>query len=206
MTSNHGEQSTETHRNKRRKVDDNAASTSTNQIQSITNQIRWRTSAEHQSYSSKLIAALRHVRRPNAHPIPGGRELRAAADTALAMAAKGRTRWSRAILNSRVKLRLTRRHKKAKIRAKAPPPPPRLSPSLTAEKSTATAIEKRVKVLSRLVPGCRKLSFPNLLEEATDYIAALQLQVRTMAALAEFLSGSTGSMDTEPSSVHSSST
>ncbi|KAL9248239.1 hypothetical protein vseg_021583 [Gypsophila vaccaria] len=195
MTSLSGEHS---HRNKRRKIADNtAAVTSTS---SETNHIHWRTSAEHQSYSAKLIAALRHVRRRN------GREVRAAADTALAMAAKGRTCCSRAILTSRVKVRLTRRHRKAKVTARAPPKTT-IAPPMTANKSasSAAAIEKRVKVLSRLVPGCRKLSFPNLLEEATDYIAALQLQVRTMAALAELLSGSPGLMEVEPDSSRSSS-
>lgn len=47
---------------------------------------------------------------------------------------------------------------------------------------------ERLRVLSRLVPGGRKLSEPMLLEEAADYVAALETQVKTMRTLAELLS------------------
>ncbi|KAB1227393.1 hypothetical protein CJ030_MR1G020882 [Morella rubra] len=131
-------------------------------------------------YSTKLVEALRHVRQ-NSLPTsksPSGREIRHAADRVLAVAAKGRTRWSRAILASRLSLRLanSRKHRKAKpgkvtgcSRLKRP-----------EKKRSLPAVQKKVKVLGRLVPGCRKVSFPNLLEEATDYIAALEMQVRAM--------------------------
>ncbi|KAK9673379.1 hypothetical protein RND81_12G164000 [Saponaria officinalis] len=208
MNSNYEEQSDisiELHRKKRRKIDGDVTSTSTDHRRRLLNadQFRWRTSAEQHTYSGKLIDALRHVRRRNAPAISGSRAVRDAADKALAIAARGRTRWSRAILSNRRR----NNHRKAKISSKSRIPPPR-TPSVTAAK--VPPLEKRVKVLGRLVPGCRKLSFPNLLEETTDYIAALQMQVRAMAAIAELLSGSSssasGSMAAEPASSRSNNT
>jgi hypothetical protein len=49
-------------------------------------------------------------------------------------------------------------------------------------------VKERLKKLGRIVPGCRKLPAATLLEETADYVAALELQVRTMRALAEALS------------------
>jgi hypothetical protein len=49
-------------------------------------------------------------------------------------------------------------------------------------------VKERLKKLGRIVPGCRKLSAATLLEETADYMAALEMQVRTMRALAEALS------------------
>jgi len=165
---------------------------------------KWRTRREHEIYSSKLLEAIRLVRAgPSssasgaaAPAPPRGWAVREAADRALAVAARGRTHWSRAILASR-RRRLQAAHR-ARLRAPASPPSRHdaaaasasaASASAAAAKGTATPpLARKAKVLGRLVPGCRKLSFPTLLAETTDYIAALQMQVRAMTALAEALS------------------
>uniref|UniRef100_A0A5B7A6Q9 BHLH domain-containing protein n=1 Tax=Davidia involucrata TaxID=16924 RepID=A0A5B7A6Q9_DAVIN len=153
---------------------------------------RWKTEAEQQIYSSKLIAALRQVRQNSSSPATASparsRVIRETADRVLAVAAKGRTRWSRAILTSPLSLKLSKinnkhkKHKKMKVtgdnRLKKP-----------VLKKRLPALQRKVLVLGRLVPGCRKLSFPNLLEEATDYIAALEMQVRAMTTLTGLLTG-----------------
>ncbi|KAH7666597.1 Tropomyosin domain-containing protein [Dioscorea alata] len=60
---------------------------------------RWRTETEQKIYSSKLLEALRRVRSTESPAPTRSRALRTAADRALAVAARGRTRWSRAILS-----------------------------------------------------------------------------------------------------------
>ncbi|KAE8010351.1 hypothetical protein FH972_006726 [Carpinus fangiana] len=174
----------ESNRKKRRKTGDEARDPNTG------TETRWRSEREQRIYSTKLFEALRQVRRNSspAFKVSGGLQVREAADRVLAVSAKGRTRWSRAILTSRLGLRLgcNNKHKKAKAgkvtgsnRLKRP-----------AKKRHLPAVQRKAKVLSRLVPGCRKVSFPNLLEEASDYIAALEMQVRAMTALTELLTGS----------------
>ncbi|RWR95243.1 transcription factor bHLH147-like protein [Cinnamomum micranthum f. kanehirae] len=151
-------------------------------------QTRWRTEAERLSYSSKLLEALRHVRRSPSPAAPApSRAVREAADRVLAKAARGRSRWSRAILSSR--LRLMRKAKKKKA----------LTGSFQSREAGVglrlPALQRRVRTLGRLVPGCRKVSFPVLLDETTDYIAALEMQVRAMRSLAELLSGSAAAVN-----------
>ncbi|KAL2511785.1 Transcription factor bHLH [Abeliophyllum distichum] len=150
-----------------------------------TERSRWRTEAEQRNYSIKLLKALRHIRRRGDSSSATRRSIRGAADRVLAVSAKGRTRWSRAILTSRLRLRLAqinKKHKKAKVssdnRLKKPD-----------VKNKPPSLQRNVRILGSLVPGCRRLSFPNLLEETTDYIAALKMQVKAMTFLAELLAG-----------------
>ena len=161
--------------------------------------IRWRSESEQRNYSTKLVEALRQVRR-NSSSSPSSakhssssvgrhREIRDAANRVLAVSAKGKTRWSRAILTSRLSSKLAHnnsKHKKAnRVGAKVTG----CSRFSRPEKKRLPPVQRKVKVLSRLVPGCRKVSLPNLLEEATDYIAALEMQVRAMTKITEILTG-----------------
>ncbi|URD81071.1 hypothetical protein MUK42_05715 [Musa troglodytarum] len=144
---------------------------------------KWKTEGERKSYSSKLIEALRAA---VATDCSRSRAVRVAADRALAVTARGRSRWSRAILSRRT-LKLRSRARVARLKPPAAAAGPR-----AAERRKPPALEQKARVLGRLVPGCRKLPLATLLEEATDYIAALEMQVRAMSAVAEILSAAAG--------------
>ncbi|GER51776.1 basic helix-loop-helix (bHLH) DNA-bindingsuperfamily protein [Striga asiatica] len=94
--------------------------------------IEWKSDAQERIYLAKL-------RRP---PLLGG----------------GRSRWSRAVLMSRLKVKFAK--KMSQRNSKGIP-----------------AFQRKAGVLGRLVPGCGKQSLPVVLEEAADYIAALEMQV-----------------------------
>ncbi|EOA37108.1 hypothetical protein CARUB_v10010314mg [Capsella rubella] len=149
---------------------------------------RWKTNRVQQIYASKLVEALRRVRQRSttttdeADKVVSGaaREIRDTADRVLAASARGTTRWSRALLASRVRAKL-KKHRKAKKSTGG------CKPIKAASRIKLPAVDRKLKILGRLVPGCRKVSVPNLLDEATDYIAALEMQVRAMEALAELL-------------------
>ncbi|XVF28188.1 hypothetical protein REPUB_Repub15cG0007200 [Reevesia pubescens] len=170
-----------------------------NQTSQNQNHARWKSEAQQQIYSSKLLQALSQVslNSPSPSAPRGGRVVREAAYRALAFTAKGRSRWSRAILTNRIKLKF---RKRKRHRGSAPAAvaavtrtnrsrKPRVSVLKLKPKSLPT-VQRKVKVLGRLVPGCRKQPLPVILEEATDYIAALEMQVRAMSAIADLLSGS----------------
>ncbi|VFQ76243.1 unnamed protein product [Cuscuta campestris] len=159
--------------------------------------VEWKSEAQQRAYSSKLLRALRQVR-SNPSPGPkGGRAVHEVADRVLAVAAKGRTRWSRAILTSRLRLKFTKKHgKRQRVVSPAAatgssrlPKNSRLN-ILRLKTKNLPAVQRKARVLGRLVPGCRKEELPVILEEATDYIAALEMQVRAMSALAHLLSAS----------------
>ncbi|XP_078160352.1 transcription factor bHLH148-like [Carex rostrata] len=169
-------------------------------------QSTWRTDKEHRLYSSKLLEALRRVRSgstlPRTEP-PRSRAIREAADRALAISARGRSRWSRAILSSR-SIRL----KSNRIRFPVPSRPNRTelvrNQVADREKKKSVVLQRKARVLGRLVPGCKKLSFPILLEEASDYIKALEMQVKAMSALTEILSMIGGGTEGVPGPVQES--
>ncbi|KAF5739975.1 transcription factor bHLH-like [Tripterygium wilfordii] len=170
-------------RKKRRKLDDDHNNDGNKLLKR-----RWRTQRDQQIYSEKLLEALRRTRRgttPTAKT-SRGREIRETADRVLATSAKGTTRWSRAILASRMGRLRVRKRRRARVIGEC-----RLKgkEELAGVKRKLPAAERKVKVLGRLVPGCRKLSFTSLLDEASDYIAALEMQVRAMTSLTQILSG-----------------
>lgn len=161
----------------------------------------WKSEAQQQVYSSKLLQALRQVRISSDTSPPSaprrGRAVREAADRVLAVTAKGRTRWSRAILTNKLKLKFmktNRRQRGAVVTATGNGrlKKPRVS-ILRLKTKNLPAVQRKTHVLGRLVPGCRKQPLPVVLEEATDYIAALEMQVKAMAALANLLSGGSSS-------------
>lgn len=172
--STHSNTSQESNHKKRRKIDN--LTTDQNSI----NLMPWRSQSDQNTYSKKLIQALLRINSPETTK-PAAGQVRQTADRVLAATAKGRTRWSRAILGKWKKLR--RHHKKVKKAS---------TNGLKRERiQRLPAVQKKTRVLGRLVPGCRKVPLPNLLEEATDYISALEMQVRAMTALAELLAGGT---------------
>ncbi|CAH9120461.1 unnamed protein product [Cuscuta epithymum] len=161
----------------------------------IKSAVEWKSEAQQQVYSSKLLKALRQVRSNSTPGAKGGRAVHEVADRVLAVAAKGRTRWSRAILTNRLRLKFMKKHsKKQRVVSPAvsgnsrPPKKSRISILRLKTKNLPT-VQRKARVLGRLVPGCRKEPLPVILEEATDYIAALEMQVRAMSALAQLLSG-----------------
>ncbi|OIV95264.1 hypothetical protein TanjilG_07420 [Lupinus angustifolius] len=150
---------------------------------------KWKSQEQQQIYSSKLHQALTAPSQPR-----GGKAVREAADRVLAATAKGRTRWSRAILTNRLKLKF-RKQKNNRQRSVAGATgtsrwkKPRVS-VLRLKGKGLPDMKKKVRFLGQLVPGCRKEPLPVILEETIDYIPALEMQVRAMTALFNLLSAS----------------
>ncbi|KAH0876982.1 hypothetical protein HID58_064376 [Brassica napus] len=166
-------------RQKRRRISETAKEAESSGINQESLK-RWRTNRVQQIYASKLVEVLRRVRKGSndgGKITSAAREIRDTADRVLAASACGTTRWSRAVL-------ATRKHKKAKITGTRKP---RKDTATERKRIKLPAVERKLKILGRLVPGCRKVTVPNLLDEATDYIAALEMQVRAMESLAELL-------------------
>ncbi|KAE9602558.1 putative transcription factor bHLH family [Lupinus albus] len=149
--------------------------------------IKWKSQTQQHIYSSKLHQAL-----TTSPPPRGFKAVREAADRVLAATAKGRTRWSRAILIHRLKFG-KRKNKRQKLTTAATGisrwRKPRVS-VLRLKGKGLPAVQRKMKFLGRLVPGCRKESLPVILEETIDYIPALEMQIRAMNALFNLLSAS----------------
>ncbi|KAF8018311.1 hypothetical protein BT93_H3260 [Corymbia citriodora subsp. variegata] len=209
----------DSHRKKRRKIDaaDDAAEEARGSREAAAGgEVRWKSPAQQRLYSTKLVEALSRSRRssstaaeteapaPAAPPTSGAGEVRGIADRVLATTAKGRTRWSRAILASRLRMsRLGKHHKKARApagrgRLKKPPSTTARALEGGGRMRRLPAVERRAKVLGRLVPGCRGIPVSSLLEETSDYIAALEMQVRAMTVLTQLLSGSSQPPQQQP--------
>ncbi|KAL5065537.1 hypothetical protein RYX36_027274 [Vicia faba] len=158
---------------------------------------KWKSQAQQQLYSTKLRHAITKL---NSTTTPRrGKAVREAADRALAVTAKGRTRWSRAILMTRLKLSFMKnKNRKKKIHRVTA-----LLPSTRSKKSRVNVfrlkgrvfpgVQSKVRFLGRLVPGCKNEPLPVILEEAIDYIPALEMQVRAMSALFNLLSAASSS-------------
>ncbi|KAK9079554.1 hypothetical protein SSX86_001226 [Deinandra increscens subsp. villosa] len=159
----------------------------------------WKSEVQQQIYSSKLIQALRHVRQGSGTDKTHrrGRAVREAADRVLAATAKGRTRWSRAILTNKIKLKFMKCNRRqrglvATATGNSRLKKPRVS-ILRLKTKNLPAVQRKARVLGGLIPGCRKQPLPVVLEEVTDYIPALEMQIKAMAALVELLSGGSSS-------------
>lgn len=151
---------------------------------------KWKSQAQQQIYSTKLRQAIARV---NYSSTPRrGKAVREAADRALAVTARGRTRWSRAILMTRLKIKF---RKKKPNRVTALPSSrskkSRVNVFRLKGKVVVPSVQRKVRFLGGLVPGCKKEPLPVILEEAIDYIPALEMQVRAMSALFNLLSAST---------------
>ncbi|KAF8095445.1 hypothetical protein N665_0332s0027 [Sinapis alba] len=164
---------------------------------------KWRSEKQQKIYTTKLVHALRELRiitQPSSSPPHNGRAVREVADRALAVTARGKTLWSRAILSKAIQLKF---RKQKRQRLSNPVTSPAITTgSLRSKKRIATvmrikakgmaSVQRKVKALSRLVPGCRKQTLPVVLEETTDYIAAMEMQIRSMTAILSAVSSPTG--------------
>ncbi|WOL06972.1 hypothetical protein Cni_G15707 [Canna indica] len=137
---------------------------------------KWRTAEQDRNFRCRLLDALR------AAASGGPRARKEAADSALAITARGESRWSRAVLLDR--------HRRRKLLCLKAGGQIRRGRRRTRSAVAAVGGRKvgdRLRLLRRLVPGCRNLLAGSVLEEAADYVAALEMQVKAMRALVDVL-------------------
>ncbi|KAF8051820.1 hypothetical protein N665_1663s0012 [Sinapis alba] len=183
---------------------------------------KWRSEKQQQIYSTNIIQSLRELRisasaavDPSAKLAPprggGGRAVRDAAYRSLAVTARGRTLWSRAILSKAVKVKLKFR-KQNRSRNSNHPTMVSITGNNRLRKRRATvlklkakglpAVQSKVKLLSRLIPGCRKQPLPVVLEETTDYIVAMEMQIRALNAIISAVGSSSAARPPTPEIGH----
>lgn len=161
-------------------------------------------------YLSRLVAVLRRTRiEPATSILARSRAVKLAADLSLAITARGRAAWSRAILRKCLfrfrKSRCQRRSvDKSRMNSSrlASARKSRLCKMIFASKKSAISrsgtstrsygneeaegtLASRMQILGELVPGNSGLDSPVLLKEAADYIVALKMQIQAMQALAD---------------------
>lgn len=152
--------------------------------------IPWNSPLQHQNYSSKLYRALKNIPQSTSpSPIQRGKAFREAADRVLATSAKGKTRWSRAILNNRLKIKFMKNRRSKAVISQINKRKMNILALKGKNVKDVPLVQKKTRILGQLIPGCRKQPLPVVLDEATDYIAALEMQVRAMAVLAKMLTG-----------------
>ncbi|KAM7280378.1 hypothetical protein ACFE04_007512 [Oxalis oulophora] len=118
-----------------------------NQMETQQNSIsRWKSDKQQQIYSSKLLQAWNQIR-TSSHRHPPRRAVREAADTALAVAAKGRTLWSRAILTNRLKIKFRKQTSSRIQRLKKSKSPSSTAAIVTGSSSSRSTRRTRVSVL-----------------------------------------------------------
>ncbi|XP_073135593.1 transcription factor bHLH148 isoform X2 [Henckelia pumila] len=190
-----------TRRKRKKKIPSQSVNDHCCNLPQSTSSVQWRSDAQQQVYSSKLFQAIRQVQSSGSSAPKRNRAVREAADRVLAATARGRSRWSRAMLTNRLRLRFLKKKKNITKQKRNGRPPRRSKVSVTRLKwKSMQTVQRKARVLGGLVPGCRKQPLPVVLEEVTDYIAALEMQVRAMTALAALLSGSGGAVDDSGSS------
>ncbi|KFK23124.1 hypothetical protein AALP_AAs72355U000500 [Arabis alpina] len=171
---------------------------------------KWRSEKQQQIYSTNMIQSLRKLRINDTDPKPpsipprrdGGIAVRDAAYRSLAVTARGKTLWSRAILSKSVKInfRKLNRSRTGSITGNNSRLRKNRATVLSLKKKGLPGVQRKVKLLSRLIPGCRKQSLPVVLEETTDYIVAMEMQIRALNAIISAVSS--GSSSAPPPDTH----